>query len=79
MTVASGTAGIIGMQDYDERGIELNAAFVVFAVSALSAQLSFILNNVPDYSLPYMVTKFGGGFLAVIFSVWMMNRRENKQ
>lgn len=79
MTVASGTAGIIGMQDYDERGIELNAAFVVFAVSALSAQLSFILNNVPDYTLPYMVTKFGGGFLAVIFSVWMMNRRENKK
>lgn len=79
MTVASGTAGIIAMQDFDERGIELNAAFVVYAVSALSAQLSFILNNAPDYMASYMVTKFAGAFLALTFSVWMMNRRENKK
>lgn len=78
MTVASGTAGIIAMQDFDLRGIELNAAFVVFAVSGLSAQLSFILNNAPEHLPSYMVTKFIGGFIAVIFSVWMMNRRERK-
>ena len=76
MTVASGTAGIIAMQDFDARGIELNAAFVVFAVSGFSAQLSFVLNNAPDYLPSYFVTKFLGGFLALIFSVWMMNRRE---
>lgn len=76
MTIASGTAGIIAMQDFDERGIELNAAFVVFAVSALSAQLSFVLNNAPDHTVSYMVTKFVGGFLAIAFSIWMMNRRE---
>ena len=76
MTVASGTAGIIAMQDLDLRGIELNAAFVVFAVSGLSAQLSFILNNAPDQMASYMVTKFIGGFIAIVFSVWMMNRRE---
>jgi ethanolamine transporter len=79
MTIASGTAGIIAMQDFDVRGIELNAAFVVFAVSALSAQLTFILNNAPDYIASYMVTKFVGGFLAILFSVWMMNRRENRK
>ena len=79
MTLASGTAGIIAMQDFDPRGIELNAAFVVYAVSALSAQLSFILNNAPDYTVPYMVTKFSGAFLALFFSIWMMNRRDNKK
>lgn len=78
MTIASGTAGIIAMQDFDLRGIELNAAFVVFAVSGLSAQLSFVLNNAPEHMASYMVTKFVGGFLAIIFSVWMMNRRERK-
>ncbi len=78
MTVASGTAGIIAMQDFDLRGIELNAAFVVFAVSGLSAQLSFILNNAPEHMASYMVTKLLGGFIAIIFSVWMMNRRERK-
>ena len=78
MTIASGTAGIIAMQDFDLRGIELNAAFVVFAVSGLSAQLSFVLNNAPDHTASYMVTKFAGGFLALAFSVWMMNRRETK-
>ena len=78
MTIASGTAGIIAMQDFDLRGIELNAAFVVFAVSALSAQLSFILNNAPDQMASYMITKFVGAFLAAVFSVWMMNRREKK-
>ncbi len=77
MTVASGTAGIIAMQDFDLRGIELNAAFVVFAVSGLSAQLSFILNNAPDHLPSYMVTKLIGGGIAILFSVWMMNRREN--
>ena len=76
MTLASGTAGIIAMQDFDPRGIELNAAFVVYAVSALSAQLSFILNNAPNYTPSYMVSKFAGAFLALLFSVWMMNRRE---
>ena len=79
MTIASGTAGIIAMQDFDERGIELNAAFVVFAVSALSAQLSFVLNNAPDHMASYMVSKFIGGFLAIAFSIWMMNRRDNKK
>ena len=79
MTIASGTAGIIAMQDFDVRGIELNAAFVVFAVSALSAQLSFVLNNAPDYTPSYMVTKFVGGILAIAFSAWMMNRREAKK
>ena len=79
MTIASGTAGIIAMQDFDLRGIELNAAFVVFAVSALSAQMSFILNNAPDHMVSYMITKFIGGFLAIIFSIWMMNRREEAE
>lgn len=79
MTVASGTAGIIAMQDFDLRGIELNAAFVVFAVSGLSAQLSFILNNAPEHLPSYMITKFIGGLIALVFSVWMMNRREQKQ
>ena len=78
MTVASGTAGIIALQDFDVRGIELNAAFIVYAVSALSAQLTFILNNAPDHMASYMVSKFAGAFLALIFSVWMMNRRERK-
>lgn len=78
MTVASGTAGIIALQDFDARGIELNAAFIVYAVSALSAQLTFILNNAPDHMASYMVSKFAGGFLALIFSVWMMNHRERK-
>ena len=76
MTVASGTAGIIAMQDFDLRGIELNAAFVVFAVSGFSAQLSFVLNNAPDYLPSYFVTKLLGGLAAIVFSVWMMNRRE---
>ena len=76
MTIASGTAGIIAMQDFDLRGIELNASFVVFAVSGLSAQLSFILNNAPEHMASYMVTKFIGGLLAMVFSVWLMNRRE---
>ena len=79
MTVASGTAGIIAMQDFDQRGIELNAAFVVFAVSGLSAQLSFILNNAPEHLPSYMVTKFIGGLIAIVFSVWMMNRREKRK
>ena len=79
MTIASGTAGIIAMQDFDLRGIELNVAFVVFAVSALSAQMSFILNNAPDHMVSYMITKFIGGFLAIIFSIWMMNRREEAE
>ncbi len=78
MTIASGTAGIIAMNDFDLRGIELNASFVVFAVSGLSAQLSFILNNAPEHLTSYMITKFAGGFLALIFSVWMMDRREKK-
>jgi ethanolamine transporter len=78
MTLASGTAGIIAMQDFDPRGVELNAAFAVYAVSALSAQLSFILNNAPDYTVPYTVTKFAGAFLALFFSIWMMNRREKE-
>lgn len=79
MTVASGTAGIIAMQDFDLRGIELNASFVVFCVSALSAQLSFILNNAPECTASYMVTKFAGGFLALAFSILMMNRRAKSQ
>ncbi len=79
MTVASGTAGIIAMQDFDLRGIELNAAFVVFAVSGLSAQLSFILNNAPEHLPSYMVTKLLGGLIAIVFSVWMMNRRESRK
>ena len=79
VTVASGTAGIIAMQDFDQRGIELNAAFVVFAVSGLSAQLSFILNNAPEHLPSYMVTKFIGGLIAIVFSVWMMNRREKRK
>ena len=76
LTIASGTAGIIALQDFNERGIELNAAFIVYAVSALSAQLTFILNNAPDYMPSYMVSKLVGGFLAILFSIWMMNLRE---
>lgn len=78
MTIASGTAGIIAMQDFDIRGIELNAAFVVYAVSALSAQLSFVINNAPEYMASYMVSKFAGAFLALVFSIWMMNKRSTK-
>lgn len=78
MVIASGTAGIIALQDLDNRGIELNSAFIVYAVSGLSAQLTFILNNAPDYTPSYFVTKFVGGFLAMGFALWIMNRREAK-
>ena len=77
-TSASGTTGIIAMQNFDLRGIELNAAFVVFAASGLSSQLSFVLNNAPEYITSHLITKFFGGFLAILFSLWIMDRSERK-
>ena len=79
LTLASGTSGIIAMQNFDERGIELNSAFVVFAVSGLSAQLSFTLNNAPEYVNAFIVSKILGGIIAMVFSAWMMDRREKNQ
>ena len=82
MITASGPAAIIIMQDLDLRGIELNAAFISFAISGLAAQLAFILDNAPEHMTSYLVTKFIGGFLALGFSILIMNRkysRDNNQ
>ncbi len=78
LTLASGTSGIIAMNEFDDRGIELNAAFAVFAVSGLSAQLSFTLNNAPEQVPSFMVTKILGGIIAMIFSAWMMSQRAKR-
>lgn len=75
-TLASGTAGIAALQDFDLTGVELNAAFLVFGTSGLSAQLAFTLNNAPDVLPSYLTTKIIGGLIALCFSVWMMNRRK---
>ena len=78
-TLASGTAGIAELSNFDLRGIELNAAFLTFGTSGLSAQLAFTLNNAPEVLPSYLTTKLVGGLIALCFSFWMMNRRKSEE
>lgn len=63
------TPALASMQDMDDSGITVNAAFAVCAASCLSAHLGFALATVPSAAPAMITTKLIGGLLGAALAI----------
>ena len=69
------TPALAMLQDMDERGQTMVAAFSVCAASALAAHLGFTLNAAPEMLMPLLATKLFGGILAAALALTFTRRK----
>lgn len=65
MGIVSPVPAITMMDQMDERGKIVNAAFLVCAASALAAHMGFTFGTDPDFVVSLLVSKLAGGVAAI--------------
>ena len=65
------TPALVAIQDLDERGAAMTAAFAVCAASAFTAHLGFTASLEPQLVLPLLASKGIGAMLAALLAWWM--------
>ncbi|MBQ0064818.1 MAG: ethanolamine utilization protein EutH [Firmicutes bacterium] len=71
VSMVSAVALISMIQDMDERGKIINAAYLVSATALLAAHLGFTFGVEPSMVMPLCVAKFLGGFTSILAGYYL--------